>query len=1116
MTCPKASAEELSIVALNIADLNTPAVSHSCSNAPAGIAITSLNATEKSFLGIYHYMGNFGGNSIIETLKNPVAARFHSSYFNGRFMLKGAELHVTDATSSILANEPPYSTTTTLTTSGSPSELGETVTFTATVGPNTLFSPSGTVSFYDDDTAPATLLGTEELEIRDEVSTATLSISNLSAGTHTIYAVYNGDSTYLSSSSSLITQQVNPEPSITTIETSGSPSALGETVTFTATVSADILFFDPTGSVTFYDGNTTTPIGTGTLSTVNGITRATVSTSTLSIGSHSIFGIYSGDSNYLGSISPPITQQVGAATINLTTSGSPSALGQVVIFTAILTSNSPSVNPTGTVIFYDGGTLNPIGTGTLFTADGITSTEISTSGLALGLHDIFAIYSGDSNYPGSQSPTIFQEIVRFSTTTEIASSGSPSAVGESVTFTATVSSDTSLSAPTGSVTFYDNNSANPIGTGNLSTVGGVTTATLSVSNLSEGIHAVFAMYDGDDNFGISTSSPVTQQVIQTSTITTIAASGSPINYGQDVTFTATVNASTSIFPLSGSVAFYVDNVLAAQGNLSVVNNVGTATYTTDTLLAGSHIVYAAFQGNNFFPSSASTPIVQQVNQDATTTTLTTSLSPSPFGQTVTFTATLSSPPASRRPTGTVSFYSDGVFLGTGVVTTVGGVSGVTSATFSTADLSIGTHSIAALYSGDSNYLGSTSAPINQQVIQGATVTTVATSGSPAIYGEPVTFTATVAPNTATPPTGAVTFFDGSTGTNLGAGTLSTAGGITTATVSTSILTVGTHQIYATYNGDSIYPSSSSNPFDLTQQVDYIPTTTTIATSGSPSSYNQPITFTATVAASTSTSVPTGVVTFFDENGVIGTGNLSTGGSVSTATFTTARLPVGTHSISASYGGTETLSGSFSVEITQQVNQAETETIIRSNTTSTAVGQEVTFFVKVRSKTPSQPPMGIVSFFNGTEFLGNRTLDGSGKTTFSVSALAPGTYSNIFAVYMGSVFHLGSTSSPLTITIIDLYPPEDLNAAQFKCPIGLFNLITWKAPVSGDKPVAYRIYRDEKQKIKVGTVQAEPSITHYKFEEHVCRKSARYTYYIVSVDQFGNTSEAAKVTYANRN
>src|SRR4029079_4621267 len=83
----------------------------------------------------------------------------------------------------------------------------------------------------------------------------------------------------------------------------------------------------------------------------------------------------------------------------------------------------------------------------------------------------------------------------------------------------------------------------------------------------------------------------------------------------------------------------------------------------------------------------------------------------------------------------------------------------------------------------------------------STTTTLASSANPSVFNQSVTFTATVAATPSTPaPTGTVTFKDN--GNSIGVGTLSTSGGVTTATLTTSTLSVSTHPITADYAGVS--------------------------------------------------------------------------------------------------------------------------------------------------------------------------------------------------------------------------------------------------------------------------------------------------------------------------
>jgi hypothetical protein len=191
-------------------------------------------------------------------------------------------------------------------------------------------------------------------------------------------------------------------------------------------------------------------------------------------------------------------------------------------------------------------------------------------------------------------------------------------------------------------------------------------------------------------------------------------------------------------------------------------------------------------------------LTQTVNGSTSTTTLTSSVNPSVFGQTVTLTAMVTGP-GSGTPTGTVSFFDGSTLLGTSAMT--GG-----QGTLSVSGFTGGNHTLTATYGGDSNFGSSTSGAITQTVNKGSTSTTVVSSLNPSSSGDPVTFTATVTPvapasGTAT---GTVIFKDGTT--TLGTGTLNSQG---KATFTTSTLAVGTHTITAVYNGDSNFTGSTS-------------------------------------------------------------------------------------------------------------------------------------------------------------------------------------------------------------------------------------------------------------------------------------------------------------------
>lgn len=190
-----------------------------------------------------------------------------------------------------------------------------------------------------------------------------------------------------------------------------------------------------------------------------------------------------------------------------------------------------------------------------------------------------------------------------------------------------------------------------------------------------------------------------------------------------------------------------------------------------------------------------------------------------------------------------------------------------------------------------------------------TSTSVASSASSSTYGQAVTFTAIVSGSDleGRAPGGTVTFFDGPTAL----GTISLSSGA--ATMTTSALTGGTHQITAVYDGDSNFTTSTSAV--LTQTVNRTGSTTAVSSSLNPSSTGQPVTFTATVAPGAgATGSPSGTVTFMDGATTLGSAPLSAG----TATFSTSSLGAGNHTITAVYGGDANFSTSTSPALVQAV------------------------------------------------------------------------------------------------------------------------------------------------------------------------------------------------------
>ena len=731
-------------------------------------------------------------------------------------------------------------------------------------------------------------------------------------------------------------------PTTTTVSSSLTASAFGQSVTFTATVSAT--GFDNGGTLTFSDGSLS--LGTGSLSSG----QATFSTAGLSAVTHTITASYSGDTNFTASSNGALQTVTAASTsTSVTSSTTASVFGQSVTFTATVT---PQVANTfdngGTVTFSDGSTS--LGTATLSGSSTVTATFSTTVAhlLSGGTHTITASYSGDTNFTLS-SNSMLQTVNTASTSTTVSASTNVSVFGQSVTFTATVTATSVTFDNGGTVTFSD-------GTTSLGTVGlsGSNKVTYTYSALTvSSSHSIIASYSGDTNFTLSSGS-VLQTVNRASTTTTVtyASPESPV-FGQSVTFTATVQAAGqgSGTPSGGTVTFSDGSISIGTGSVTG----GTATYSTTAtqLPAATGNITASYDGTgdaNFTNSAASANFTLTVAKASTSTSLMPLDGTLTFGQTVTFTATVSNASAGAgsiaAPEGLVTFSDGSTSLGTASLSTANDTSA--TATFTTSSLSdpSNPHTLTAAYYGDSgaNFAASAVSNSATQTVTLATTTTTVTSSTgdgTSVFGQPVTFTATVGPQY--PDTfdggGTVTFSDGST--SLGTASLSSSGQATYSAPSSVIDLVTTHTITASYSGDTNFTDSSNS---MLQTVTQATTTTTLAVSPNPSAFGETVTFTATVTAGSFDDG--GTVTFSDGSTSLGTASLSSSGQATYSAPSSVIDLVTTHTITASYSGDTNFSDS-SNSMLQTVNQASTSVTITQSTPNPVVaGNSVTFTASV--------------------------------------------------------------------------------------------------------------------------------------------------------------------------
>jgi hypothetical protein len=282
-----------------------------------------------------------------------------------------------------------------------------------------------------------------------------------------------------------------------------------------------------------------------------------------------------------------------------------------------------------------------------------------------------------------------------------------------------------------------------------------------------------------------------------------------------------------------------------------------------------------------------------------------------------------------------------------------------------------------------------------------TTTTLNTSVTSPVFGQNQTLTATVA-STAGTPTGPVTFFDGTT--RLGQASLNAAG---QATLSVS-LGVGPHSLTATFGGNNTFAGSSSAP--LAETVSRASTVLALSASTNPVVQGRPVTFTATVTTvAPGSATPTGLVTFFQGNTVLGTASVDANGK---ASLTTTLSTLGNLPITAVFNGFGNFAGS-SQTITEQVSApaalAPTTTALVASANPARVGQTVTFTATVSGPAGTDTPTGTITFFVGNVAVATVKLNASGKASLTGRFTVSGKFS-IRAVYSGDNVFASSVQS----------------------------------------------------------------------------------------------------------
>jgi hypothetical protein len=472
----------------------------------------------------------------------------------------------------------------------------------------------------------------------------------------------------------------------------------------------------------------------------------------------------------------------------------------------------------------------------------------------------------------------------------------------------------------------------------------------------------------------------------------VSASTVSVTQGQAVTLEAYVGPTLA----TGTVTFYNGSTAIGTAQISDAGGfatVGIALLETSFNSIGAQSITVHYSGNDFYLAGTSAPMtigVYNENLTSTSVSLQASTTTPQYLTNVTFTATVS--PAAA--TGTVTFYNGSNNMGSAAV---GGGAAVLTTQFAAG----GTDTARAVYSGDYNYLSSTSNSLTMNV-SGPLVTSTsleASSSSVAIGGS-VTLTANLTPATVT---GTVTFYNGS----AAIGTANVNAGA--ATLNTTFATAGSTALKAVFGGNSSWETSTSNQVSLFVTGD---TASTVGLQVSPSSLI--IGYSANLVATVSPAAATGTVDFYDGTQEIGMCTVAAG----TCTFVNTFMSAGSQSLTAVYSGDTTYVSNTSSAVPLQVSNPGPTPTATNLTLSEYSGYDGDFVTLTATVNPSAAT-GQVDFYDNGSLVGHAAVS-SGKAAYSQAFYEDGENS-ITAVYEGDTTYSSSTSSA---QILELSDPDD--------------------------------------------------------------------------------------------
>ena len=911
------------------------------------------------------------------------------------------------------------STTTSVISSSPTSVYGQPIQLTATVEESapSVVTPVGQVQFYFNGDEIGSLVdlvnGVAKLaDLHTLVPTSYLLANHIVVGEYSFSAEYLGNSNTYGSSSDVEDQIVDPAATEVTISSSENPSVYGTTLDLTIKVTQQSESLTiPTGQVQLWIDGVKFMIPL-TLDSKGEAVR-TIPYFNLWPGSHSVTAFYTPTSpeQFIASDNTgndePLIQVVHKATpvFTITPSVSAPVASELVAFSVELTHPfRAEVIPTGMIQCLVDDT--PLGDWVPLDLTGKAQCPESIR-LSSGDHDISVAYDGDDYFIDVDESSVKSlTVAKADTVTEFISVdplmvvvGQPTVVDVKVTVV-----PPAIETPTGKVLVSNGVDECEV------TLDGSGEGFCDLASTSPGEKTLSASYQGSDNHNTSAAIEFVGLAVSKADSAVSIVSFSPEFpvTGEPVTISFFV---VPVAPGWGHPSGLV-TITAGEGRScqAVIDAKGSGECQISFDQSGAFTLNADYEGDsNFNPSTFEGFSGLEISKADTSLALVTSVSPSKYGQYVTFTATISvDDPGAGQPTGYVQFFIDDSEFGAPVSLAEGkAVSQEINL------LMVGSHYIAAEYLGDDDFNTSSAEEISQQVNKADSALILTTDQNPSPYGVSVWVTAQVVgvdPSERFPTSGSVQFIVD--GIPYGAPIPLNSEGKANKLLPYTALWVGTHPITAVFSGNDFFHGSDnlSEPWmqvvergDLSILVDYSVESPVVGQSFSISAK--------VVGDDINNPIPTGTLEFYINDMLIGSAE-SLDAIASATSDLAGGYDYGSHSVKLVYSGDHNYK-SHTVETTILVEKADTAVVITDlSTMSAVVGEKVTVNFSVDVLSPGVGvATGSVTVSNGVDECSGSLTNGSGSCELVPSFSGA---QDLNAAYAGdSNFNASTTSESFT-------------------------------------------------------------------------------------------------------